>query len=84
MLRAAGSAALSLLRGAGDCSSVAALRPFALLGALPCAGLVRLTAKHPEIIDIRGRGLMVGVELGGANGQGSPAKGVASVSARAW
>lgn len=42
-------------------------------------GLVGLTKKYP-IIDIRGRGLMVGVEFGGKDGGYQAEKGTSSVS----
>jgi 4-aminobutyrate aminotransferase-like enzyme len=42
-------------------------------------GLVLLTKKYP-IIDVRGRGLMVGVEFGGRDGSRKAEKGVAVVS----
>ncbi|GLC39804.1 hypothetical protein PLESTB_001406100 [Pleodorina starrii] len=58
-------------------------------GAQLMAGLAKLAAELPPglIADIRGRGLMVGVEFGGATAGGArfspPAKGVASAITRA-
>jgi len=42
-------------------------------------GLVLLSKKYP-IIDVRGRGLMVGVEFGGRDGGCKAEKGIAGVS----
>ncbi len=40
--------------------------------------------EYPEIVDVRGRGLMIGVEFGGREGRGSaPAKGVAAAVVKA-
>lgn len=46
----------------------------------PHAGVLAIAKRHPEIIDVRGRGLMVGLEFGGPSGRGSAAPyGFASV-----
>jgi len=44
------------------------------------AGLVDIASRQSCIIDVRGRGLMVGVELGAVPGQNEPPAGIASVS----
>jgi 4-aminobutyrate aminotransferase-like enzyme len=44
----------------------------------------RWAQDHLEIVDVRGRGLMIGVEFGGRGGRGcAPAKGVSSELVRA-
>jgi 4-aminobutyrate aminotransferase-like enzyme len=43
-------------------------------------GLVALSKRFPSIIDIRGRGLMVGLELGDRKGGRKAEKGTVAVS----
>jgi 4-aminobutyrate aminotransferase len=61
---AAGAATLKAIREEGMVSNAAER------GVQLQRGLVRLAEKHPEIVDVRGRGLMVGIEFGGGGGKG--------------
>jgi 4-aminobutyrate aminotransferase len=65
---AAGAATLRAIREEGMVSNAAER------GIQLQKGLVKLAEKHPAIVDVRGRGLMVGIEFGGEKGGGSDGK----------
>ena len=74
---AAGAATLRAIREEGMVANAAER------GAQLQKGLVALAAKHPAIVDVRGRGLMVGIEFGGGGGGAAAAAGASGAAAAA-